>query len=71
MNDNLFDLPESKSPRLQWMDKHGIWTEERPDVEECNRWKASAAGMHGFGIFEIDALTELAGKMKIKLWNQS
>jgi hypothetical protein len=28
MSDNLFEIPESKSPRLLWLEKHGFLTHE-------------------------------------------
>lgn len=69
----LFQIEESKSPRLRWMDKHGVWTqktnaEEYEDPEHA--WKAQAAGYVGFGPTEDDAIVELARLMGIALWNE-
>ncbi len=39
--DTLFDVPESLSPRLAWMRKHGIQTLKRDDLPcEAGRWEA-------------------------------
>ena len=31
MIENLFDLPESKSPRLKWIEKHHLQTHQTPN----------------------------------------
>ena len=65
MNDNLFDIPETKSPRLIWMDRHGVWTQELN-----GKWIATASIFDGRGDTENDAIVNLAKKMVIKLWNE-
>lgn len=73
MNDNLFDIPESKSPRLLWMEKHGVWTSKTNfvDFEQPEHaWKAEAAGKIGVGPTEDDAIVDLAKIMNLKLWNE-
>lgn len=73
----LFDLPESKSPRLQWMEKHGI--EVSPPVTGCKVVTNSWMAFQRFGIdipetcyghTEDEAITQLALKLGIKLWNE-
>lgn len=76
----LFDLPESKSPRLQWMERHGI-TVRRYGPHDCgkpgwqdNEWFAMGK-VHlnyeiGYGDTEDEAITQLALKLGIKLWNE-
>lgn len=34
MNDNLFDIPECKSPRLLWVEKHGFLTHHAEHCDE-------------------------------------
>ncbi len=75
MTEDLFtDLQPVKSPRLLWMEKHGIATypkvrsggidyyAEKPTATGLIRTKAST---------EHDALVEMALKLNIPLWNQS
>jgi len=73
----LFDIPESKSPRLQWMEKHGIETAkgnfERPSDKSRHEWIAWSnpeIQSTGWGNAEDEAITQLALKMGIKLWNE-
>lgn len=66
MNDNLFDIPETKSPRLIWMERHGIKTQEIK-----GSWAATASIFSCNGDTENDAIVSLAKKMNIKLWNES
>ena len=61
----LFDIPESKSPRLVWMEKHGVKTSYCNDL-----WQAEHGITIAFGDSELDALTELAKKLNLKLWNE-
>ena len=86
MNDSLFDLPESKSPRLIWMEEHQIRTHDKPEMEDV-RWSAwtpesdwdethpgcfkiGADDSVGFGPTELDAIADLARKLSLKLWNE-
>jgi len=67
----LFAVEESKSPRLQWMDKHGVWTKRSEFVDFHQpeaAWTATAAGLTGTGPTEDAAIVELAKRMGIKLW---
>ena len=75
MNDDLFaNLPEVKSPRLLWMEKHGITT-ERKATSQGMVYIATRKGL-GYrtietkAINEHDALVEMAIQLNIKLWNQ-
>jgi hypothetical protein len=61
----LFDIPESKSPRLIWIEKHGIWL-----LKSETGYEATAAGLTGKGQSEDDALVDMAKQMGIKLWNE-
>jgi hypothetical protein len=78
----LFDIPESKAPRLRWMEKHDI-RRHRADLDDENLpWSAwfpeneheSGLPMDpeacGYGVTENDAIVDLAVKHKIKLWNE-
>jgi hypothetical protein len=62
----LLDIPESKSPRLLWLEKHGVW------IYEFNTsYEAAARGVTGKGRTEYDAIVDLAKKLGIKLWNEA
>ena len=66
MNENLFDIPETLSPRLAWMREHGI------ELRETSLgWLASTdCGHCSFGQTDDDALSRVAQTINIKLWNQ-
>jgi len=69
----LFAIPEVKSPRLQWIDKHGVWTSKTQFVDETDpmeAWTATAAGKSAAGPTEDDAIVALAKVLVIKLWNE-
>ena len=67
----LFDIPETKSPRLKWIDKHGVWVAEITLTGSITRWwEATAAGITTKGATEDEAIVNLAKKMGIKLWNE-
>ena len=74
MNDSLFDIPETKSPRLLWMERHHIQTRETGTVSDelgdCRRWIAESPVGNGYGETEDGASTQLALKLGIKLWNE-
>jgi hypothetical protein len=69
----LFDIPETKSPRLIWLEKHQIVTlRGKPDS-----WAAWVKGKnirpncsYGYGETEDDAITSLAIKLGLRLWNE-
>jgi len=73
----LFNIPESKSPRLQWQDKRGITCIETDlDLPE-NRWQAMHDDTKTIvrGPTCEDALFLLVQELKkigveIKLWNE-
>ena len=72
MTDELFSIPPQLSPRLRWIDKHGIWTQrfDAPSIAPEFRWKATAAGITATGPSEDEVIVELAKLMGIKLWNE-
>jgi len=68
----LFDIPETPSPRLQWMNRYHITTRQDLSASENNKWSA----FHGMdriaiGHSEDSALTNAAKSLNIKLWNES
>ena len=77
MNEDLFaNLPPVKSPRLLWMEKHGITTEKRSS-SIGQVFVATAQNLTRTGTIttkstsnEHDALVEMAIQLGIKLWNQ-
>lgn len=68
----LFDIEESKSPRLAWIEKHQIvtlrgkpdswaaWINMRPTIDQTI----------GYGETEDEAVVSLAVKLGIRLWNE-
>jgi len=69
----LFTILESKSPRMQWMEKHGITTASGIwDAYEGNyRWCAfQHLKYQAYGDTEDEAITQLALNLGIKLWNE-
>jgi len=68
----LFDIPESKSPRILWQERHEITCVETDLDRPENRWQA----MHPLtktivrGPTREDALAEIARKLNLKLWNE-
>jgi len=74
MTSELFDTPESLSPRLAWMKRHSIGTYQI----ESGEWEAYKGRIvHGSfltplnairGKTEEDSLVALAHKFKLKLW---
>lgn len=84
MNDLLFPVKESLSPRLKWMREHEIQSYECPVDEDP--WCAVVVPKGqtfgdvvsrcreddlGYGDTENEALIALAQKLNIPLWNQS
>ncbi len=72
----LFPIEESKSPRLLWIEKHGIKARRySPDefdylAGQLFVWGASGGGEWGQGDTEDEALAQLAVKLGIRLWNE-
>lgn len=78
---NLFDLPETLSPRLaEWLKLHNIETRHAgfgPAVHtQWMAWQPCDSADHPHdgnaceGETEEDALTDLAKKLGIRLWNE-
>jgi hypothetical protein len=69
----LFDIKESKSPRLAWLEKHKIATlRGKPDS-----WAAWTIGkptkvdqIIGYGESEDEAIADWAIKTGMRLWNE-
>lgn len=78
MNSLFPNIPVSKSPRLLWMERHGITLQPNPENEEkpfmAEMWKKGWGGIesriHMLGKTEDDALTALAKAAGLKLWNE-
>lgn len=80
MQDTLFDIPETLSPRLRWMRGYNIKTQRlSPAIEglpswEAEVWKVGPSGVGrritASGDTEDAALTALALAAGIKLWNE-
>jgi len=68
----LFDIPESKSPRILWQERHEITCVETDLDRPENRWQAMQATSKTIvrGPTREDALAEIARKLNIKLWNE-
>ena len=74
MNDDLFaNLPPVKSPRLLWMEKHGITVTTRASGHDQTWWASRDDGKAILAVSkhsEQDALVMLARKLNLKLWNE-
>jgi len=69
MSTELFtELPESPSPRLMWMRKHGLQTKLQDDGRVI-AYKSGTTQSH-VEMDEYFALVGLAKKLKIKTWNE-
>lgn len=67
----LFDIPESKSPRLRWMEKHNISARQEPRGPGGPLiWFALNHQACARGDSEDEALASLAVKLGLKLWNE-
>lgn len=76
---DLFDLPPSLSPRLLWMEKHGIEIEQESDPKLGNFWWAWSTKYSGedpdsaismIGDTEEDAVFQWARMHGVPLWNE-
>jgi hypothetical protein len=77
----LFDIPETLSPRLRWIREHKVRTHHAPWCED-EPWSAwtpaneSPEGLPmdpeacGYCMTEDEAIVELAKKLNLKLWNE-
>jgi hypothetical protein len=66
MNDLFEDEGFTLSPRLAWMDEHGISTEQ---IDE-NRWEAFDDYAVCAAPTENEALYRMARKRGLRLWNE-
>ncbi|MBP72826.1 MAG: hypothetical protein CMA70_04500 [Euryarchaeota archaeon] len=64
MGDTLFPMPEDPSPRLKWIDRHGV------TVKDTGYSFQVSTGEEAAEATTLDfALQELAYKLKIKPYN--
>ena len=73
MNELFDNLPESKSPRLRWMEKHGVTVSELPDDdgEYCAQAKNKrGVTISAYGHDQQSAIAYLATRFGWKLWNE-
>ena len=72
----LFTIPETKSPRLLWMERHHLTIEDRGDgipLHAIGRRYKAILGIKtiGYGASINDALVSAAKSLNVKLWNES
>lgn len=69
---DLFELPESLSPRLKWMREHGLSLVPgyNHDDEEEIVGVYRGEKLISEGITELEALSNAARKLNLKLWNE-
>jgi hypothetical protein len=72
----LFAIPETKSPRLKWMERHHIKIHHQPydhagPLDDDEQY-AAIHGMQaiGYGATPDAALVAAAKSLNIKLWNE-
>lgn len=81
--ETLFDIPEQKSPRLLWIEKHGVKIAHYPEFDGTQEddmgetmypyfaWTGTPSiATSGSGMTADDALTDWARKNHVKLWNE-
>ena len=76
----LFNLPETPSPRLAWMRKHGVWIRENREInpgdespetgETIYPFKAFGNQFVGYGNTEDEAIADFAKRAGVRLWNE-
>ncbi len=84
MQETLFPLPISPSPRLAWMAEHNVTTHYSFDEDFGKHWQASIGippdiseayrmedtGCLCYGTTEIEALEKLCARQNWRHWNQ-
>lgn len=71
MNEELFAIPEVKSPRLKWMERHGIQVLHFPDSEDIDPFVATRLGKEvAKGGTAEWACYFAAKKLGLKTWNE-
>lgn len=71
MNEELFITPEVKSPRLKWMERHGIQLLYFPDIESPDKHVATRFREEiAKGGTEEWACYFAAKKLGLKTWNE-
>ena len=75
----LFEIPETKSPRLLWLARHRIHTFQTQMLSDKEQpWSAWSGDFqealdddcYGVGATEDDAIVNWAKGMRVKLWNE-
>lgn len=76
----LFNVPVVKSPRLKWLEKHGVTTRRADHVvsadeeddfgHRVHQWTASNGVHMRGGLTENDALAAWALAQGVKMWNE-
>ena len=73
----LFTIPETKSPRLCWLEKHGVtcykseYDHAGPtDPDELWRARIASNPVEGKGATMDDAIVDMAKRLNLKLWNE-
>ncbi len=69
---DLFNLPETKSPRLKWMERHYLTVKDSWNYDDDEPIFQCLHGMKviGEGLTEHDAVVAAAKSLNIKLWNE-
>jgi len=71
MNEELFSIPEVKSPRLKWMERHGIQVLHFPDIDTPEPYVATRYGKEiAKGGNAEWACYFAAKKLNLKTWNE-
>jgi len=74
MSNELFKESEVslKSPRLRWMDRHGVHLLHITGVDDIvdEPYRACCGSEYAYGSTQDEALTNLCRNLGIKLWNE-
>lgn len=70
---DLFNIPESKSPKLTWLSKHNLATKQNDRTSvplDPNPWTCAnlARTQSAFGVDEMEATVNYCEKFGIKHW---
>lgn len=67
---DLFNLPESKSPRMKWMERHHLTVTDTGSYAERRFEAVHGMKTIGYGATPDQALFAAAKSLNIRMWNE-